>query len=196
MQGLVNGRNPSFSPDGKMLAYDHVGFSGRPAVYLIGSDGTGRHRLVTGVDPVWAPGGDVIAFTSAYVRDPNIWTVRPDGSHLRRVTLGRGARRAPDFSPDGSRIVFEQGGVRQGKRGAIYTMALDGSRKRKLRGSGHAVAPTYSPNGKSIAALRYINDQARDILIWRSERSRPRVIRRPTWDWWVSGIAWQPLRRR
>jgi Tol biopolymer transport system component len=84
---------PAWSPDSASLA-----FAGADGLYAIGRAGDGLHRIVAmpGIAAVaWSPDGALIAFAAACQgtkarcandRTHDIWTVRPDGSGLRRVT--------------------------------------------------------------------------------------------------------------
>jgi hypothetical protein len=70
-----------------------------------------------------------------------IYTMKPDGSELRSFTEGRD----PQWSPDGTRIVFwlrEQNGVY-----AVYVMNSDGSGYRRL---APGYDPAWSPDGQTI----------------------------------------------
>jgi len=58
----------------------------------------------------------------------------------------------PDWSPNGSRIVFANGD--RGRKSEIYTVNLDGSAKRQLtqeKGGTGACMPAWSPDRKTIA---------------------------------------------
>ena len=76
----------------------------------------------------WSPDGDRIAFvgwsyhSDAPVERVSVWTIRPDGTGLARIT---DAASGPAWSPDGERIAVavpvDEGDV------ALYTFAADGS---------------------------------------------------------------------
>ena len=51
--------------------------------------------------------GQRIAYSSYSSSDPDIFTIRPDGSDQRQVTFSRGSDVDPAFSGDSSRIAFE-----------------------------------------------------------------------------------------
>ena len=72
----------------------------RPGHVYVVFVGAGMPRaLATGADPAVSPDGQLIA----YVRDGQIWLMRPDGSEQRQLTTG-GFR--PVWSPDGRRLVY------------------------------------------------------------------------------------------
>jgi hypothetical protein len=62
--------------------------------------------------------------------DPQIWIVAADGSSRRQLTSGPGARLAPTWSPDGTRIAFALAAPTEPT--AIWSVALDGSDLRNL----------------------------------------------------------------
>ena len=83
-----------------------------------------------------SPNGRRIAFVGA---GGDIYTVRADGSDVRRLTSD-GGNSGPSYSPHGGRIVFTHNGT-------IMVMRSHGSKRRAI-GRGRAV--TWSPNGEII----------------------------------------------
>ena len=84
---------PSWSPDSRLIAFGRA-----DGLYVIHRDGNGLRRILAmrGVFTVaWAPDASRIAFSAAgcqrrpqecQLRTSDIWTVRPDGRDLRRIT--------------------------------------------------------------------------------------------------------------
>lgn len=75
-------------------------------LYTIRADGTGLQRVTDGVDPIWSPDGQQIAF--ARWREPRgIWVMDMAGGpgNERRVFDWSEAR-WPSWSPDGQEILF------------------------------------------------------------------------------------------
>jgi dipeptidyl aminopeptidase/acylaminoacyl peptidase len=95
-------------------------------LYVINADGTGLRRLTDGMDPIWSPDGQRIAF--ARWRDPRgIWVVNADGSG-EQLLFPWSEARWPSWSPDGGQILFTRahGGRMEAKtrcfRGFCFTL--------------------------------------------------------------------------
>ena len=56
----------------------------------------------------WAPDGTRLLFTNEVNENTDIYTVRPDGTGLTRVTTSPHPDLSPRWSPDGRRIVFHR----------------------------------------------------------------------------------------
>jgi len=103
-----------------------------------------RYRLSD--NPVWA----------------EIWVINPDGSRERQVSYApRGyVDLAPDWAPDGSRIVFERCAPNHG-RCTIWSVKPDGSGEKMLSPSCRSGScpddsePSYSPDGRELAFVRF-----------------------------------------
>jgi Ca2+-binding RTX toxin-like protein len=132
-------------------------------IYSANIDGSDVQRLTNTADeayPVFSPDDETIAFTS--YRDggnAEIYTMNADGSEETRLTNNAVTDDNPDYSPDGSRILFRS---RRNETGSgpfqsdLFTMKADGSDVTE------AFAPTpgtyevrgvYAPDGESIAFL-------------------------------------------
>ena len=108
---------PSFSPDGKRLAVLCT-LGGLPQVWTVSADkadGSGWPTLVTAVDDqvtevLWSPTDpDLLAFSLAPGGGLNeqIYTVRPDGQAMRRLTEGgKVNNRLTGWSPDGKLLLL------------------------------------------------------------------------------------------
>jgi Tol biopolymer transport system component len=148
---------PTWSPDGRRIAFLHGRGRGRGQLYVVNADGSGLRNLgriagpaLFGSHPVWSPDGRTIYFGR--------YLVRTDGS---------GARKLPYipitavWSPDGRQIAFVGNKLRNpppgqlGPRKAnsdIYVMNADGSGTRRLTHNvGYDGEPAWSPDGRKIA---------------------------------------------
>lgn len=97
--------------------------------------------------PVLSPDGRLLAYSSdrGAGRDADIWVEPLAGGTPVRLTRHPAADTTPDFSPDGSEIVFRS--WRDG--GGIYIVGTSGGAERRVTGRGFS--PRFSPDGKSIA---------------------------------------------
>jgi Tol biopolymer transport system component len=105
-------------------------------------------------DPAVSRDGKWIAFTS----NGAVHVARL-GKAARRITdPGKDIDAFPDWSPDGSRIVFARAGKAQFDPWMLYVVNADGSGLRRLtKGDGPLGerAPSWSPDGEKIAFERF-----------------------------------------
>jgi len=117
--------HPSWSPDGTRIAFQRDLKPGQAIghrqIYVMNSDGTDVHRIVftdgEDFDPAWSPDGTRILFLSN--RGGNVWrnqiyvgdfSIGPDGIprllNETNITNNEWRQGFPQWSPDGSRIVY------------------------------------------------------------------------------------------
>jgi TolB protein len=121
--GANNNGFPSFAPDGRRFVYRTFGPEGQ-GLRLMTLDSNAVTTLTTEYDnfPLWSPRGDLIIFVRQHQGDFEIFSIRPDGKDLRRLTNSPGNDAHSAWSPDGEWIVFS--GTRMGfKDEALYTDA-------------------------------------------------------------------------
>jgi len=65
-------------------------------------------NLTDGYDnfPLWSPRGDLIMFSRLSEGNYEIYTIKPDGTGVKRLTNARGNDAHKGLSPDGESIVF------------------------------------------------------------------------------------------
>jgi TolB protein len=113
----------SFSPDGKRIAYRTMGLESG-GLRIMNLENGQITTLTDDYDnfPVWSPRGDLIAFVRKVDNDFEVYTVRPDGKDVKRLTHSKGNEAHLNWSPDGERILFAT--TRMGfKDEALYTSA-------------------------------------------------------------------------
>jgi TolB protein len=186
--------SPGFSPNGRRLVYAKDNSEvvdddtpRRVSIFKIRPDGTKQRRLVTGFvrAPQYSPDGNRIVFEGIPKgkdqRSYGIWTVDPDGSHLRRLTHPESsADQDPDWSPDGRHIVFLRCNV-DSIHGCdydsyVYLMRANGSYKHPISPISNLAAPAYSPAGGRIALAIVGGENCSDIYTITTSGSDPRGV--------------------
>lgn len=108
--GPGNHVRPSWSPDGKWLAYQANEDTEGNAIWLVNRDGSGKRRLTDGVGddrrPSWSPDGQWISFDSIRGTSRDIWVVAISGGAPRQVTRDSGVEEYSSWSPDGTQLAF------------------------------------------------------------------------------------------
>ncbi|HEX4104669.1 MAG TPA: hypothetical protein VHX92_00405 [Rhizomicrobium sp.] len=115
--------NPSPAPDGRRIVYRTFGPSGY-GLRILNLETKVTTPLTKEYDnfPFWSPRGDLITFVRQVDGDYEIFTIRPDGTGLKRLTFSKGNDAHMAWSPDGEWIAFAS--TRKGfKDEAIYTDA-------------------------------------------------------------------------
>jgi Tol biopolymer transport system component len=145
----------SFSPDGRAMTFaQHVDDPGIPfplsayvtEIFVVGLDGRGLRQVTrlkgVAANPQWLPRGNEIVFDfvpveclfSKPVR--HTWSVRPDGTGLRRWRVDLGDSRVqfgwpPSIDRTGTQVAYI--GVDPADTlGTVYVMNLDGTGRRKV----------------------------------------------------------------
>ena len=166
---LHEDRDPSWSPDGKRIAFsatrdEHFenDFGITEEIYVMDADGKNQQRLTENRkidwDPSWSPDGQRIAFSAdrkGDLQNFEIYVMDANGKNLQKLTENRVYDWSPSWSPDGERIAFMS--ERDGNA-EIYVMDADGGNQQNLTNNRHAdFSPAWfnspfsvSPTGKKF----------------------------------------------
>ena len=200
---VANDPQVEWSPDGSELAY-HRRIGKTVQIVVTSADGA-LERVVTrgsstyASEPTWSPDGRRMAFVADYRRRiyaPEDWgwtrslyVVNADGTGLRRLT--REEADSPNFSPDGSRILFFAAGrgvLRRG--GGIFEIPAEGGRARRLvapEDFSNDLEPVWSPDGRKLLFYSTRWGQDEEIGLANADGSCPTPLP-------LSGSSpsWQP----
>lgn len=145
--------SPTWSPDGRQLAYAVQRPNGFPVIHLQNADGGGT-RVITpfkgqNLGPSFSPDGSSLLFSGSHEgNDPAIYQLHIASGRTSKLTHMNGAENSPSYAPDGRSFVFT---------------ADNGSRTPQLHrydfntgqisriASGSAAMPRFSTDGTKIA---------------------------------------------
>lgn len=189
---------PRWTADGRhvlFLSYT-PGEEPRAALFRVRSDGRDRQlvrRFARNTYVAFAPSPDGrrIAFSQLVrrLRAPVLFAMPSAGGHARLLaTLGVGTEWPGriDWSPDGTRIVFDGSGIQivQADGSGVATLTPDGRR------------PAFSPDGRDVAFVRFTDMRSSGsyptaIDVVEADGSGRRTLL--TDDRGVTSPTWQPL---
>lgn len=211
---------PAWGPQGRRIAFQRGlgprrGQNSMFALFVMGADGShaqritqrGRNPLVRqpfgDFAPTWSPDGRRLAFERFMQATEHtaIFTVRLDGTGLRRITPWWLDASQPDYSPDGRWILFR---TRKDSEvsGNIQVVRPNGEDRHPVtharKGSGRWLSAAFSPGGRRITAgfTRIVDGEQlnADIFTFRLDGSGMRNVTMSA-DLWESAVDWGPARR-
>jgi Tol biopolymer transport system component/DNA-binding winged helix-turn-helix (wHTH) protein len=192
--------HPSFSPDGKQIAFYWDGDKGlNPGIYVKLLGETNALRLTSGHDafPAWSPDGKRIAFVRGVIpRTFNtghaLYTMSALGGEERKI-LDIEASRQISWSPDGKWIALAQGGLHGS---AIFALSPEGGEPRRLsnpKRPAFDTVPAFSPDGHRLAyahcSIRYSCDiYVQELKTDGTPDGSPRQVTRQGTE--IYGLTW------
>ena len=199
---------PSFSPDGKSIAYEREERGN--GVWIMRANGKGARRLTRNpfnangecgcdTDPNFSPDGRWISFVR--IKKDHVlhalFAVRPNGKGLHQITpYSWEVGIKHDWSPDGKRILLTTNAdfVKPGTSANMVTIRPDGSDMTAITrftdGTTNAFAGSFSPDGQQIVfrleegdtySLAVADADGKNLRRLTQGKAKPRFI-----DWGTS----------
>jgi len=187
---------PSLSPDGRRAVFTSVAQDfdllelpldgGQPRTLLANSRNT--------YSPSWSPAGDQFLYSTDRDGTSEIWVHNVKAAIDRPLVTPRDFPAGtttglahPVFSPDGSRFAFVRSSTNEPT--TIWVEPLVGGAPIRLA-ADYIVAPTWSPDGNSIAGLMHRDRPWQPAIVGVGANMTPRVI--PGAPTCLMPLEWSP----
>jgi Tol biopolymer transport system component len=177
---------PTWSADGKKIAFLSTRDGGNPEIYVMNADGSDQMRLTTTAGSEntisWSADGKKIAFMSDEVTvdnptgDTEIFVMNADGSDVTQLTSNSIPDASSSYSPDGTKIAFDRD---VNGPSEIWTMNADGSGQTQITSNPGTqdVSPKWSPDGTKILWRRDFGGCGQaDIWVMNADGSSPSPV--------------------
>ena len=193
--------------NGLIVFQAYVGYTHE--LFTINPDGSGLQQITKipfkddteGAEQAdWSPDGKTIVFDAPSSSEDtivNLFTVAPDGTGLAELGLTYpGYNGAPSYSPDGTKIAFDQdAGDAAPTAHGIFIANADGSSPHRLTtGIKTTVAydtnADWSPDGKWISFTRVKNKSEAAIFVVHADGGRPKRL--TPWKLDAANADWSP----
>lgn len=148
---------PNWGPDGNSIVYTSY-MRDFPDVCRIDLSRNRREMLANygglNTGAAVSPDGKDLALILSKDGNPELYIKNIRSGRLTRLTATRAAEASPDWSPDGSQLVYasDQSGI---GRPQLYIISRNGGTPRRISSSGSEnIAPDWGPNGLITCASR------------------------------------------
>ncbi len=194
---------PAWSPDGRIVFIRFENDYSGGDLWIMNGDGSNQHLVYhsPGIYGAWypsvSPDGTKIAFSDSDASgDYDLYVINTDGSNLRQLTDNTALDEGVDWSPDGTKIIFDRARAGAfvsspahqgtGGNGDIYIMNADGSNQTRLTKHGNQdFYPIFSPDGSKIVFSRWHGWQGPNIDVYVMNADGSNIIRlthEPLWN--------------
>ena len=205
----IGNDDPQYSPDEHQIVYTRaMRVKGTKllalGVWLMDSNGSHPHQISRAIpgesedhEPAWSPDGKEIVFTrlndsAGPMGKQALFVIARTGGKPRRITSWNLYAGGANWSPDGSRILFQT--YRDcpcSQPSQVDMVNVDGSALKRLTSVGRNIEPNWSPDGKKIIYAHQPSvgsSQLPDLWVMdETGRNKRALIRTSLWQ---SEPAW------
>jgi len=168
--------HPSFSPDGRWIAFECSLKPGTPTdIFRADIDG-GKLENLTNTPavwercPSWSPDGRKIAFMA----EMGIYILDLETGERRRISPRNSCDTYPSWSPDGRKITFES--ILPGPNAEIFMCDADGGNRIRLtRHPSPDQQPVFTPDGREVVFISRRDGPPGLFILNLSDRSVERL---------------------
>ena len=162
--------SPSWSPDGKRLAYVSFEHNNNSSIYIqdLGTGSRERVASFRGINsaPAFSPDGRRLALTLSRSGNPEIYVMDLGSKALTQLTNQFGIDTEPTWSADGSTIYFVSD---RGGRPQVYSVPASGGSATRVTFQGnYNASPSVSFDDRKIAVAQGAGNVYRIALLDRS----------------------------
>jgi Tol biopolymer transport system component len=196
----------TMSPDRAEVAYLARRELKQQPAWIVAAVGVqGRHlRALLRVDqygnvdaPAWSrDGSKVVVTTTRNDNDADLFTMRPDGSDVRRVTNDAVFELDPALAPNGTRIVFTAPTASVIPQSGLFSIATSGAGRRAVTRpplGSEDLYPSWSRDGSRIAFVRSLDPSGLPAAeLWTIRANGTDARRLLASDHELVGTAWSP----
>jgi len=191
--------DPAWSPDGRFIAVSTTPEGAKDQMMMVAADGSGVTDLGDFGAGAWGPSWSSDGQRLAMVVGAEIWIVDRDGRNARQISKGsyKEVGGAPQWSPDGTLLLFSGGDQSATGYYGQYIVGLDGAPERPVEpcacgglvNDSNGADGVWSPDGSRFAYLKAGTGSGPSVVIAdRTGKTIRNLGGSYTWHWPV----WSP----